>query len=102
MPRETDILAPGPVQEYFWSTRETFIDHPFEDLLDPEKEEQGWESVREPHPRRAAADERGQRAVRTGCYAKVHRRFLISGSLQCAREVDERAFQRLTQYPGHK
>lgn len=28
--------------------------------------------------------------------------FFISGCLQYAREVDERVFQRLTQYPGHK
>ncbi|MCJ1403187.1 hypothetical protein MMC11_006410 [Xylographa trunciseda] len=44
MPREIGILSPRS-QEYFRRTREASLGHRLEDLLDPDKEEQGWNAV---------------------------------------------------------
>ncbi|KAK9350997.1 hypothetical protein V1523DRAFT_43634 [Lipomyces doorenjongii] len=101
MPREIGILSPR-AQEYFRRTREALLGHRLEDLLDPDKEEQGWNAVSD-----------GMRAV--GELMRTHKAdgwfvlgarpsytdFFIAGSLQSARMVDERVFQRTIKYPGY-
>jgi glutathione S-transferase len=102
LPREMGILSPR-AQEYFRRTREASLGHRLEDLLDPEKEEQGWNAVGD-----------GMRAV--GELMRTHKAdgpfvlgarpsytdFFITGSLQSARVVDEGVFQRNIKYPGYK
>ena len=102
MPREMGILSPRS-QEYFRRTREASLGHRLEDLLDPDKEEQVWNAVGD-----------GMRAV--GELMRTHKAngpfvlgarpsytdFLITGSLQSARVVDEGVFQRIIKYPGYK
>jgi glutathione S-transferase len=102
MPREIGILSPRS-QEYFRRTREASLGHRLEDLLDPDKEEQGWNAVGD-----------GMRAV--GELMRTHKAdgpfvlgarpsytdFFITGSLQSARVVDEGVFQRNIKYPGYK
>ena len=100
MRREIVILSPR-AQEFFRRTREASLGHRLEDLLDPDKEEQGWN---------AAGD--GMRAI--GELMRTHKAdgpfvlgarptytdFFITGSLQSARVVDEGVFQRNMKYPG--
>lgn len=100
MPREMGILSPR-AQEYFRRTREASLGHPFEDLLDPEREEQNWTAI-----------EDGMRAV--GELMLTHKAegpfvlgarpsytdFFVAGALQCARVVDEAVFQRNIKFPG--
>jgi len=102
LPREMGILSPR-AQEYFRRTREASLGHRLEDLLDPEKEEQGWNAVGD-----------GMRAV--GELMRTHKAdgpfvlgarpsytdFFITGSLQSARVVDEGVFQRNIKYPGYE
>ncbi|KAK2766287.1 hypothetical protein FQN54_007804 [Arachnomyces sp. PD_36] len=102
MPREMGIIS-ARAQEYFRRTREAALGHPLEDLLDPSKEEESWN----------AADE-GMRAI--GELMRTHKvegpfvlgaqpsytDFFITGSLQCAKVVDEGVFQRLVKYAGFK
>lgn len=102
MPREIDILSPR-AQEYFRRTREASLGHPLEDLLDPNKEEQTWNALGD-----------GMRSV--GELMRTHKAdgpfvlgarpsytdFWITGSLQCARVVDEGVFQRIIKYPGYE
>lgn len=102
MPREINILLPRS-QEYFRRTREASLGHRLEDLLEPDKEEQVWNAVGE-----------GMRAV--GELMQTHKAdgpfvlgarpsytdFSITGSLQSARMVDERVFQRIIKDPGFK
>ena len=102
MPREMGILSPR-AQEYFRRTREASLGHRLEDLLDPDKEEQGWNAMGD-----------GMRAV--GELMQTHKAdgsfvlgarpsyvdFFITGSLQCARVVDEAVFQRIIRYPGYE
>jgi glutathione S-transferase len=102
LPREIGILSPR-AQEYFRRTREAMLGHRLEDLLDPDKEEQLWNAAAE-----------GMRAVgelmRTnkadGPFVLGARPsytdFFITGSLESARVVDERVFQRNVKYPGYK
>ena len=101
MPREINILSP-PAQEYFRRTREATIGHPLEDLLDPVKEEDQWKKL-----------DGGTRAVGElmltnkveGPFVLGARPsytdFFITGSLQCARVIDEGVFQRMVKYPGY-
>ncbi|KAK9241956.1 hypothetical protein V1506DRAFT_130765 [Lipomyces tetrasporus] len=102
MPREIGILSPR-AQEYFRRTREASLGLRLEDLLDPDKEEQGWNAVGD-----------GMRAV--GELMRTHKAdgpfvlgarpsytdFFITGSLQSARVVDEGVFQRTIKYPGYE
>lgn len=102
MPREIGILSPRAA-EYFRRTREALLGHRLEDLLDPEKEEQCWNELDD-----------GMRSV--GELMQTHKAdgpfvlgaqpsytdFFITGSLQCARVVDEGVFQRNIKYPGYK
>lgn len=102
MPREISILSPRS-QEYFRRTREASLGHRLEDLLDPDREEQGWNALGD-----------GMRAV--GELMLTHKAdgpfvlgarpsytdFFIAGSLQCARVVDEGVFQRTIKYRGYK
>lgn len=102
MPREMNILSPR-AQEYYRRTREAFLGHRLEDLLDPEKEEETW----------TAADE-GMRGVSElmqtnkaeGPFVLGARPsytdFFIAGNLQSARMVHEEVFQRHMKYPGFK
>ena len=101
MPREIGILSPR-AQEYFRRTREASLGHRLEDLLDPDKEEQGWNAV-------------GDSIRPVGELIRTHKAsgpfvlgarpcstdFFLTGSLQCARVVDEGVFQRLIKYPGY-
>lgn len=101
MPREIGILSPC-AQEYFRRTREAALGHRLEDLLDQD-EEQSWN---------AAAD--GISAI--GKLIQTHEAdgpfvmgarptytdFFLAGSLQSARMVDEKVFQRIFNYPGFK
>lgn len=100
-PREMGILSPR-AQEYFRRTREASLGHRLEDLLDPVKEEQGWNAVGD-----------DMRAV--GELMRTHKAdgpfvlgarpsytdFFIAGSLQSARMVDEGVFQKTIEYPGY-
>ena len=100
MPREMGILSPR-AQEYFRRTREASLGHRLEDLLDPDKEEQDWNAV-------------GDDMRDVGELMRTHKAdgpfvlgaqpsytdFFITGSLQCARVVDEGVFQRTINYPG--
>jgi len=100
-PREMGILSPRS-QEYFRRTREASLGHRLEDLLDADKEEQGWNALGD-----------GMRAV--GELMRTHKAdgpfvlgarpsytdFFITGSLQSARVVDEGVFQRTITYPGY-
>ena len=102
MPREVNILSPR-AQEYFRRKSESSLGHPLEDLLDLDKEEQAWN---------AASD--GMRAVDE--LMRTHKAerpfvlgaqpsgtdFFIAGSLQSARVVHERVFQRNVKYAGFK
>ncbi|CAF9918089.1 hypothetical protein IMSHALPRED_004207 [Imshaugia aleurites] len=100
MPREMEILSPR-AQVYFRRTREASLGHRLQDLLD--KEEQTWNAVGD-----------GMRAV--GELMRTHKAdgsfvlgaqpsytdFFITGSLQCARVVDEGVFRRFIMYPGYE
>ena len=102
MPREIGILSPR-AQEYFRRTRETSLGHRLEDLLDPEKEEQGWNAVADGI---RAVSELMQTHKADGPFVLGARPsytdFFIAGSLQSAKVVDEGVFQRNTKYPGFK
>lgn len=102
MPREIGILSPRG-QEYFRRTREASLGHRLEDLLDPEKEEQGWNAVADGI---RVVSELMQTHKADGPFVLGARPsytdFFIAGSLQCARVVDEGVFQRNTKYPGYK
>ena len=101
MPREMGILSLR-AQEYFRHTREASLGHPLEDLLDSDKEEQLWNAMDE-----------DMRAV--GGLMRTHKDkgpfvlgdspsftdFFIAGSLQNARMIDERVFQRIIDIPGY-
>ena len=102
MPREIGILSPRS-QEYFRRTREAALGHRLEDLLDADKEDQGWNALSD-----------GIRAV--GELMRTHKAdgpfvlgarpsytdFFIAGSLQSARVVDEGVFQRNIKFPGYE
>lgn len=102
MPREIEILSPR-AQVYFRRTREASLGHRLEDLLDSDKEEQTWNAVGD-----------GMRAV--GELMRTHRAdgpfvlgarpsytdFFITGTLQCARVVNEGVFQRNIKYPEYE
>jgi len=102
MPREMGILSPR-AQEYFRRAREASLGHRLEDLLDPDKEEQGWnvagDSIR-------AVGELMRTHKADGPFVLGARPsytdFFIAGSLQSARVVDEGVFQRYMKYPGYK
>ena len=102
MPREIGILSPRS-QEYFRRTANASLGHPFEDLLDPNKEEQCWNAVGD-----------GMRGVGElmlkykadgpfvlGAWPS-YTDFFIAGSLQSARTVDEGVFQRIIKYPCYE
>ncbi|PKS04892.1 hypothetical protein jhhlp_008256, partial [Lomentospora prolificans] len=102
MPREMGILSPR-AQEYFRRTREAWLGHPLEDLLDPEKEEEAWKSV---DADLRAVGELLLTNKADGPFVLGSRPsytdFFIAGSLQSARTVDEGVFQRNITYPGYK
>lgn len=102
IPREIRILSPR-AQEYFRRSREAFLGHPLEDLLDPEKEEQSWNAVSDAM---RAVGELMQTHKADGPFILGARPsyadFFIAGSLQLARVVDESIFQRVIKYPGFK
>lgn len=100
LPREIRILSPR-AQEYFRQTREAMLGRQLEDLL--ANEDQNWD-----------AGDDDIRAV--GMLMRTHKAngpfvlgaqptytdFLIAGSLQSARVVDEGVFQRIFKYHGFK
>ena len=102
MPREMEILSPR-AQEFFRQTREASLGHRLEDLLDPDEEERTWNAVGD-----------GMRAV--GELMRTHRAdgpfvlgsrpsytdFWITGSLQCAKVVNEGVFGRIIKFPGYE
>ena len=102
MPREMEILSPR-AQEFFRQTREASLGHRLEDLLDPDEEERTWNAVGD-----------GMRAV--GELMRTHRAdgpfvlgsrpsytdFWITGSLQCAKVVNEEVFWRIIKFPGYE
>ena len=102
MPREICILSPRS-REYFERTREVILGHPLKDLLDPEKEKQAWSAAE------AARHEleplmlthRAEGVFILGARPCLTD-FLIAGSLQSARTVDEDIFQRMIQYQTTK
>ncbi|RDW56527.1 hypothetical protein BP6252_14131 [Coleophoma cylindrospora] len=102
MPREMDILSPR-AQEYFRRTREASLGHPLEDLLNPEKEAQGWSAMGEDI---RAVGELMLTHKAAGPFVlgaqPSYTDFFIAGSLQSARMVDEGVFQRIAKYPGYK
>ncbi|EXJ84153.1 hypothetical protein A1O3_04820 [Capronia epimyces CBS 606.96] len=99
MPRELGILSPR-AQEYFRRTREESLGHRLEDLFD--KEEEAWSAVGEDI---RAVGELIQTHKADGPFVLGARPsytdFFIAGSLQSARMVDERVFQRTIKYPGY-
>jgi glutathione S-transferase len=102
MPREILILSPR-AQEYFRRTREAFLGHRLEDLLDGDKEEQAWNAVDDGM---RAVNELMQTNKAEGPFVLGARPsmtdFFIAGSLQSARTVHEGVFQRNIKYSGHK
>lgn len=102
MPREIDILSPR-AQEYFRRTREALLGHRLEDLLNPDKEEQTWTRLSDDM---RAVGELMLTHKADGPFVLGSRPsytdFFITGSLQCARVVDEGVFQRNVKYPGYK
>lgn len=102
MPREPGILSPL-AQEYFRRTREAWLGHRLEELLDGDKEEQAWSAVSRDV---RAVGELLQTNKADGPFVLGARPsytdFFIAGSLQCARTVDEGVFQRLIKYPGYE
>ena len=100
MPREMKILSLRS-QEYFRRTREAMVGHRLEDLLDPDEEERSWNTVNE--GMRALSDLM-QTHQAEGPFVLGARPsyadFFITGSLQCARVVDEELFQRTVKYRG--
>ncbi|KAJ5100064.1 hypothetical protein N7532_007065 [Penicillium argentinense] len=102
MPREVGILSPR-AQEYFRRTRETMLGHRLEDLLDLEKEEETWSSLGDAM---SAIGKLIQVNEADGPFIigaqPTYTDFFIAGSLQSARMVDEKVFQRFTQYAGYR
>lgn len=98
MPREIHILSPS-AQEYFRRTREATLGHPLENLLS--SEEEAWEA--------AASDITAVGQLMLANKAEgpfvlgakpSYTDFTIAGSLQTARVVDERVFQRIVGFAG--
>ncbi|KAJ3540396.1 hypothetical protein NM208_g5085 [Fusarium decemcellulare] len=102
MPREINILSPR-AQEYFRRTREASLGRRLEDLLDPEKEEQAWNAVKD---NMRAVGELIRTNQADGPFVlgaqPSYTDFFIAGSLQSARTIDEAVFQRCIQYSGFK
>lgn len=101
MPREIKILSP-PAQEYFRRTREASLGHRLEELLEPGKEEQAWNTVDDDM---RAVGKLMQTHKADGPYVLGARPsytdFFIAGALQSARMVDEDVFQKIIKYPGY-
>ncbi|SPO01796.1 related to putative glutathione S-transferase [Cephalotrichum gorgonifer] len=102
LPREAAILSPRS-QEYFRRTREAWLGHPLEDLLDPEKEEKVWSAAGDDM---RALGELMLTNKADGPFVLGARPsytdFFIAGSLQSSRMVDEGVFQRTIVHPGFK
>jgi glutathione S-transferase len=100
MPREIGILSPR-AQEYFRRTREALLGHRLEDLLDPDKEEQAWNTISDDM---RVVGELMQTNKAKGPFIlgalPSSTDFFIAGSLQSARVVDEGVFQRNIKFPG--
>jgi glutathione S-transferase len=102
LPREIRILSPRS-QEYFRRTREAFLGHPLEDLLDAEKEEEAWKSVEE-GMREVGGLMMTNKADGPFVLGKQPSMtdFFIAGWLQFARVVDEGVFERIVKNPGFR
>jgi glutathione S-transferase len=102
MPREIRILSPRS-QEYFRRTREGFLGHSLEELLDAGKEEEEWSAVEDAM---RAVGELMRTNKADGPFVLGAQPswtdFFIAGSLQSARVVDEGVFQRIVKYSGFK
>ena len=100
LPREIHILSPR-AQEYFRRTRETSLGHSLEDQL--KKETEAWVAV---DSRVGELEELIRTRGNDGPFVlgslPRYADFTIAGSLQSARMVDERVFDRLWRIVGLK
>ena len=100
-PREICILSPRS-EEYFRRTREASLGHRLEELLNP-NEEESWNAA---DGSMRSVGELMQTNKADGPFvlgaAPSYSDFLISGSLQCARVVDEEVFQKIVKYAGFR
>ncbi|RMZ84701.1 hypothetical protein DV737_g969, partial [Chaetothyriales sp. CBS 132003] len=100
-PREIHIFSPA-AQAYFRRSREAWLGHPLEHLLSGDKEEQVWKSLEAgPLPE---YDELLRTNAADGPFVLGKTPsitdFFIVGSLEMARAIDERVFEKLVAYPG--
>ncbi|KAH7370151.1 hypothetical protein BKA65DRAFT_487763 [Rhexocercosporidium sp. MPI-PUGE-AT-0058] len=102
MPRELGILSPA-AQEYFRRTREASLGFPLENLLDADREQKAWDAATDSI---RAVDELIMTNKAEGPFVlgaePSYTDFFIAGSLQCARVVHEKTFERLVIHPGYK
>lgn len=101
MAHEPQILSPRS-QEYFRRTREQYLGHALEDLLEGDKEDKAWEA----HANELHAV--GQLLLKNkadGPFVLGARPcitdFFIAGALQCAKTVEESVFEREAKIPGY-
>jgi glutathione S-transferase len=101
MSREVKILSPR-AEEYFSKSCEAKLGHRLEELLDADKEEQGWNAMADDI--RAVGElmltNKAEGPFVLGARPSATD-FFIAGSLQTARVVDEGVFQRNIKYPGY-
>ncbi|EPS40010.1 hypothetical protein H072_6186 [Dactylellina haptotyla CBS 200.50] len=101
-PREMNILSPRS-QEYFRRTREATLGRRLEDMLDPDEEEKLWDITESNMP---AVSELLHTHEAEGPFVLGSQPsmadFLIAGSLQSTRVIDEGVFQRISKFPGYK
>lgn len=100
-PREIHILNPRS-QVYFRQTRETSLGHPLEELLASNREQDIWKAqsndIESAGKLMRINKDRGP-FIMGAIPSYVD--FLIAGSIQSARVVDEGVFRRITSYPGY-
>ncbi|PVH94673.1 hypothetical protein DM02DRAFT_618469 [Periconia macrospinosa] len=100
LPREILILSPR-AQQYFRRTREAWLGHPLEDLLDAEKEEKAWAAVDgDLHAVGQLIREKSSDGPFVLGAKPSYSDFFIAGALQSNRVVDEGVFERIMKYPG--
>lgn len=102
IPREVLVLSPR-AQEYFKKSREEVLGLSFEDLNDPDKEERAWDAIKDARHDvseliRTNKDKGPFVLGRQPSYSD----FVIVGTMQSARVIDEGLFERYTQYRGFK